>query len=136
MKIAIFGVWHVHAKDYTKKALEKLYESRDNNTINKEDFIKNGIDILNIVFKKRDEDDIEMLSYEISRLEYIPDDEMKNIVDDFYGLCLTKKVLAEGGVGYARQILEKAFGPQMAVSYMERVNKTLERGGLTSWLPP
>ena len=85
-----------------------------------------GADSAAEVYKHLDEDDIEMLSYEISRLEYIPDDEMKGIVDDFYGLCLTKKVLAEGGVGYARQILEKAFGPQMAVSYMERVNKTLK----------
>lgn len=78
------------------------------------------------IYKCLDEEDIELLSYEISKLDYIPDDDMKAIVDDFYGLCLTKKVLAEGGVGYARNVLEKAFGPQMAISYMERVNKSLK----------
>lgn len=78
------------------------------------------------VYKHLDEDDIELLSFEISKLQYIPDNDMKEIVNDFYGLCLTKKVLAEGGVGYARSILEKAFGPQKAISYMERVNKTLK----------
>ena len=78
------------------------------------------------IYKCLDEEDIELLSYEISRLDFIPDEDMKSIVEDFYGLCLTKKVLAEGGVGYARDVLEKAFGPQMAISYMERVNKSLK----------
>ncbi|MEG0854278.1 MAG: flagellar motor switch protein FliG, partial [Angelakisella sp.] len=38
----------------------------------------------------------------------------------------TKKVIAEGGVEYARDVLEKAFGTQMAISLMERVSKSLK----------
>lgn len=57
----------------TKKALEKLYDIIDNCLINKDNFIKEGIETLNEIFKKRDEDDIE-IPYQI----YI-----KNILDKY-----------------------------------------------------
>lgn len=44
----------------TSKALEKLYEIIDNCSINKDNFINEGIEILNEIFKKRDEDNIEI----------------------------------------------------------------------------
>ena len=51
---------------------------------------------------------------------------MQNIVDDFYGLCVTQKVISEGGVLYARDVLEKAFGAQLAASYMERISMAMQ----------
>lgn len=77
------------------------------------------------VYKYLREDEIEQLSLEIAKLERMPPDEMKDIVDDFYGLCVTQKVIAEGGVEYARSVLERAFGAQQAISLMERVTKSL-----------
>lgn len=77
------------------------------------------------VYKYLREEEIEQLSLEISKLERMSPDEMKNIIDDFYGLCVTQKVITEGGVEYARDVLEKAFGTQQAVSLMERVTKSL-----------
>lgn len=77
------------------------------------------------VYKYLREDEIEQLSLEIAKLESMPPDEMKDIVDDFYGLCVTQKVIAEGGVEYARNVLERAFGAQQAISLMERVTKSL-----------
>lgn len=77
------------------------------------------------VYKYLREDEIEQLSLEIAKLERMPPDEMKDIVDDFYGLCVTQKVISEGGVEYARNVLERAFGAQQAISLMERVTKSL-----------
>jgi flagellar motor switch protein FliG len=77
------------------------------------------------VYKFLREDEIEQISLEVAKLESLPADELKEIIDDFYGLCVTQKVLNEGGVNYARDILEKAFGPQQAASLMERVSKSL-----------
>ncbi|MEF9852367.1 MAG: flagellar motor switch protein FliG [Hydrogenoanaerobacterium sp.] len=77
------------------------------------------------VYKYLREEEIEQLSLEISKLDRLPADEMTDIINDFYGLCVTHKVIAEGGVEYARDVLEKAFGTQQAVSYMERVSKSL-----------
>jgi len=77
------------------------------------------------VYKYLREEEIERLSLEIAKLNTLPAEEMKEILDDFYGLCVTHKVIAEGGIEYARDVLEKAFGPQQAHSLMERVSKSL-----------
>ncbi len=78
------------------------------------------------VYKHLREDEVEQLTVEIAKISRLPSEEMKAIVDDFYGLCLAQKVIAEGGLEFARDVLEKAFGPQQAVSYMERVTKSLK----------
>jgi len=50
---------------------------------------------------------------------------MESTLKDFYELCLTQKVITEGGLEYARNVLEKAFGTQTATSLLERVTKTM-----------
>ncbi len=77
------------------------------------------------VYKYLREDEIEQISLEVAKMETLPPEDLKEIIDDFYGLCVTQKVIAEGGVDYARDVLEKAFGPQQAASLMERVTKSL-----------
>ena len=84
-----------------------------------------GADQASGVYKYLREEEIEQLSLEISKMERLAPDELNAIVEDFYGLCITQKVIAEGGVEYARNVLEKAFGSQQAVSLMERVTKSL-----------
>lgn len=78
------------------------------------------------IYKFLREEEIEQLTVEIAKMNRLPPEEMKEITDDFYGLCLAQKVIAEGGVDYARTVLEKAFGTQQAISYMERVTKSLK----------
>lgn len=78
------------------------------------------------VYKHLREDEIEMLSLEVAKLDRLSPDDMQEIVDDFYGLCVTQKVINEGGAIYARDVLEKAFGPQLAVSYMERISQAMQ----------
>ncbi|MEA5010165.1 MAG: flagellar motor switch protein FliG [Angelakisella sp.] len=84
-----------------------------------------GADNASHVYKHLREEEIEKLSFEIAKLERLSSDDIKDIVDDFYKLCVTQKVIAEGGVAYAKEVLEKAFGTQQAVSLMERVSKSL-----------
>ena len=78
------------------------------------------------VYKHLTEEEIERLSIEVARLERLSQEELQAIVDDFYGLCVTQKVIAEGGAFYAKDVLEKAFGPQLASSYMKRVSLAMQ----------
>ena len=77
------------------------------------------------IYKFLKEDEIEQLTYEISRLQHLSPQTMESTLKDFYDLCLTQKVITEGGLEYARNVLEKAFGSQIAASLLERVTKTL-----------
>jgi flagellar motor switch protein FliG len=78
------------------------------------------------VYKHLREDEIERLSLEVAKLSRLSSEDMQEIVEDFYGLCVTQKVISEGGVLYARDVLEKAFGSQAAASYMERISKSMQ----------
>ncbi len=78
------------------------------------------------VYKHLREEEIERLSIEVAKLNRLSSEDLLEIVEDFYGLCITQKVISEGGVLYARDVLEKAFGPQMAASYMDRISKSMQ----------
>ncbi|MEG0898792.1 MAG: flagellar motor switch protein FliG [Oscillospiraceae bacterium] len=77
------------------------------------------------IYRYLREEEIETITYEIAKLGQISPDETEAILDDFYQLCLTQKVMTEGGSEYARNVLEKAFGQQMASTLMDRINKSL-----------
>lgn len=77
------------------------------------------------VYKYLSEEEVEQLSLEIAKLDRLSPEEMQATVEDFYGLCITQKVINEGGVLYAKDVLEKAFGQQQATSFMERLSKSL-----------
>jgi len=85
-----------------------------------------GTDQASAVYKHLREDEIELLSLEVAKLERLSSPDLQEIVNDFYGLCQTQKVISEGGILYARDILEKAFGAQLAASYMNRVSSAMQ----------
>lgn len=84
-----------------------------------------GSDAASKIYKYLHEDEVEQLTLEIARTASLPSDEIAAVLDEFYQLCLTQKVLTDGGVEYARNVLEKAYGPQIASSLLERVTKSL-----------
>ncbi|MDR3295269.1 MAG: flagellar motor switch protein FliG [Clostridiales Family XIII bacterium] len=85
-----------------------------------------GSDIAANVYKHMPEEDIEKITYEIARQESVSPDEADEVLDEFYQLCVAQKVYLEGGVLYARSVLEKAFGTQQGAVLLERVTKTLK----------
>lgn len=78
------------------------------------------------VYKHLRDDEIEQISIEVAKLDKITPEEMQDIIDDFYGMCVTQKVIAEGGALYARDVLEQAFGAQRAGAYMERISLAMK----------
>lgn len=84
-----------------------------------------GADAASGIYKHLQEEEIEKITYEITRQESIAPELSDQVVDEFYGLCVAQKVYLEGGVTYARNVLEKAFGVQQGTALLERVTKTL-----------
>ncbi len=84
-----------------------------------------GADNASQIYKYLKEDEVEQITFEVARLSKMPAQELQDVLDSFYQICLTQKIVTEGGVEYARNVLEKAFGPQMATSLLDRVTKSL-----------
>lgn len=75
------------------------------------------------VFKYLHDEEIEEISCAIAKIDQLTADETKEIMEEFYELCVTQKVISEGGENYARSILEKAFGQQRSQYLMEQIAK-------------
>ena len=69
-----------------------------------------GAESASEVYKHFNEDEVEKLTVEVAKMDYWSSDIVSGVLNDFYELCLTQKVISEGGVEYARDILQKAFG--------------------------
>ncbi len=81
------------------------------------------------VFKHLDVAEIEMISTEISKVKNIPSQTVDAVMEEFYGMVTAREYVLEGGLEYARAVLEKSFGINRAVEIIEKVkNLTTLRG--------
>lgn len=85
-----------------------------------------GAETASSIYKHLSDDDVEAISVELARMEYHSIDIVEEVLNEFYELCLTQKVVTEGGLDYARSVLEKAFGAEAADSLLNRITKQLE----------
>ncbi len=78
------------------------------------------------VYQRLGDEEVEKLTFEVSSLPYMDIAQVDAVLNEFYELCLTQKVITEGGVDYARSVLEKAYGPEMAQKLMDKVSKSMQ----------
>lgn len=85
-----------------------------------------GADKASQIYKYLNEEDIEELTYEVAKMGKTTNNQVENALDEYYKLCLTHKMMSDGGLDYARSVLEKAFGDSTARSLLEKVSKSLQ----------
>lgn len=62
------------------------------------------------VFKHLKEDEIEQLTLEIANIRNVTPAEKEAVLNEFYEVCLAQQYIEEGGIGYAKDLLQKALG--------------------------
>lgn len=78
------------------------------------------------IYKYLSEEDVEKLTVEVAKLGHLEADQTESVLDDFYKTCLTQKVVTDGGMEYARSVLEKAYGETTANELLKKVTKYLK----------
>lgn len=78
------------------------------------------------VYKYLNPEEVEKITLEVAKLGHIPADKTEQILDDFYKTCLTSKVVTDGGMEYARTVLEKAYGESTAKELLQKVSRYLK----------
>jgi flagellar motor switch protein FliG len=78
------------------------------------------------VLKHMSEDDIERLTLELAKMEKITDNEKKKVLEEFVTNFRAREFMASGGIEYARDMLEKAVGPEKALEILERLTSNLQ----------
>lgn len=85
-----------------------------------------GPEMSSQIFKHLKEDEIEELTLEIANTRSITPQIKEAVVGEFYELCLAQQYIAEGGIGYAKEVLEKALGEDKAVDVISRLTASLQ----------
>lgn len=78
------------------------------------------------IFKFLKEEEIEQLTLEIANTRSISQSVKEKVLDEFYEVCLAQQYIAEGGVGYARELLEKALGEEKAKEVIGKLTASLQ----------
>ncbi len=79
-----------------------------------------------LIFKHLKEEEIEELTLEIANTRSITPQVKEEVTNEFYELCLAQQYIAEGGIGYAKDILEKALGEEKAIDVIGRLTASLQ----------
>ena len=85
-----------------------------------------GADKASHLYKFMEPDDVEQLTIEVAKLGLLGSEQTEEVLTEFYQMCLSNKAVTEGGLEYARAVLEKAYGPQTAAELLGKVTKSLK----------
>ena len=78
------------------------------------------------IFKHLRDEEIEQLTLEIANVRKVEASEKVAVLSEFHQICLAQEYISQGGITYAREILEKALGEQKAVDIINRLTSTLQ----------
>ncbi len=78
------------------------------------------------VFKHLKEDEIEQLTLEIANTRSVSPAMKDAVLDEFYEVCLAQQYIAEGGIAYAKDLLEKSLGAERAKDVIGKLTASLQ----------
>lgn len=85
-----------------------------------------GPDVSAQVFKHLNEEEIEQLTLEIASVRKVDSTTKEEIIEQFHQLAIAQDYITQGGIGYAKNVLEKALGEQQAMEIINRLTSTLQ----------
>jgi len=78
------------------------------------------------LYKYLTEDEISDMTLSITTTRRVEPELREQIINEFYEMCLTQKFITEGGIDYAREILEQAIGPDRAEEMIRKLSSSLQ----------
>ncbi|RDW17837.1 flagellar motor switch protein FliG [Oceanobacillus chungangensis] len=85
-----------------------------------------GPDVSAQVYKHLTEEEIEKLSLEISSVKKVDSSLKEDVIEQFHQVAVAQDYISQGGIGYAKTVLEKAFGKTEASNIINRLTSSLQ----------
>ncbi|MGY4689819.1 flagellar motor switch protein FliG [Salibacterium sp. K-3] len=85
-----------------------------------------GPDVSAQVYKYLSEEEIEKLTLEISNVRKVDSSTKENVLDEFHQIAVAQDYISQGGIGYAKSVLEKALGEDDAMQIINRLTSSLQ----------
>jgi flagellar motor switch protein FliG len=77
------------------------------------------------ITQKLSPEDAESISYEIARMDRVSGDLAEAVLNEWLEIMVAADSLAQGGIDYAREVLEKSFGSSKANAMLRRIQSQL-----------
>ncbi|SDY91737.1 flagellar motor switch protein FliG [Tindallia californiensis] len=78
------------------------------------------------IFQHLNDEEIEELTLEIANMKKVPPDVKEKILEEFHQICVAQEYISEGGINYAKDVLEKALGSQRAMDIINKLTASLQ----------
>ncbi|AQX54046.1 flagellar motor switch protein FliG [Priestia flexa] len=85
-----------------------------------------GPDASASVYKHLSEDEIEQLTFEISSMRKVEPAVKEAVLKEFEQMTIAQNYIEKGGITYAKEVLEKALGPEQAIMVINRLTSSLQ----------
>jgi len=72
------------------------------------------------------EEEIEQITLEIANIRHVANDRMDEIYREFFEMCLASQYIGQGGISYAKEVLERAYGTEKTVEIISRISASLQ----------
>jgi len=79
------------------------------------------------VLRKLDQDTIEEITREIAALDRVSNEQRGAVIEEFYNLALASQYMKQGGIAYARALLEKVLPPAQAIRILRIVETQVHK---------
>ena len=79
-----------------------------------------------VIFKHLKEEEIEELTLEIANTRSVSPQDKEDVLEEFYQVCIAQQYIAEGGISYAKELLEKALGDEKAQGVIAKLTASLQ----------
>lgn len=85
-----------------------------------------GNDIAAEIYKKLDDIAIELITLEVANLRKVTPELKLEVLKEAQEILMAREFMARGGVDYARDVLERALGPERAQNLLARITASLQ----------
>ncbi|MCK9224429.1 MAG: flagellar motor switch protein FliG [Candidatus Muirbacterium halophilum] len=85
-----------------------------------------GPEISSQIFKEFSEEEIELLTLEIAKMQRVDSEVRDKVIDEFNQLLQASEFISQGGIGYAKELLEKALGVEKANEILGKLTATFQ----------
>ena len=78
------------------------------------------------VMKSLSDTEVEKITVEIARLRDIPAETIGGVIEEYYSMMMANDYIVQGGIDYAKKVLESAWGHKKADDVLKRVEAATE----------
>lgn len=81
------------------------------------------------IFRHLKDEEIEEVTKAIAGIKKLKNTYQEKVIEEFYNLSLAQEYITEGGINYAKEILEKAFGASKSEIILKKMTASLKSNG-------